>query len=100
MKQTIVVYIADKAENEILQCFEQDKTKVVCSISTITFNYSKEVTEDYIRDGIRRAKEEYLSGKGDSWIAAVSYMGNLFKENESSIIFVCDNVGSYEVVID
>lgn len=88
MKHTIVIYRAPKIENAILSCFEGDNVKIFCKTEEITFSTSSNVTEEKFKEVMKRSKEAFEKGEEDYWIAAVSYMENLFKENESSILVV------------
>lgn len=86
MNHTISFYVAPRIENSVLQCID-DKNKIICKVQTVHSLPIKEVSEDYFRAGMRRAKEAYKQGKTDYWVAAVRYMDNFFKEDKNSIIF-------------
>lgn len=99
IKHTLSFYIAPKIENEILQSID-DKNKIICTIEEVSGLPIKEVTEEYIRQGMKRARQAYEERKTDFWIAAVGYMDNLFKEKEDCIIFVNDTIEKFEVKND
>lgn len=87
IKHTLSFYIANKIENAILQVID-DKNKIICDIQEVSNLPFKEVNEDFIRQGMARARKVFEEGKTDFWIAAVGYMNNFFKEKENTIIFV------------
>lgn len=87
IKHTLSFYIANKIENAILQVID-DKNKIICDIQEVSNLPFEEVTEDFIRQGMAKARKAFEDGKQDYWIAAVGYMDNFFKEKEDTIIFV------------
>lgn len=86
MKHTIQLYLAPKIENAFLEYFEGDKTKVFCRVEEMTFTTASEATEKRFRETMERSKKAFLNREEDFWIAAIKYMDNFFKEDESSII--------------
>lgn len=98
IKHTLSFYIANKIENAILQVID-DKNKIVCDIQEVSNLPFKEVNEDFIRQGMVKARKAFEEGQADFWVAAVGYMDNLFKEKEDTIIFV-RNKENFEVKND
>lgn len=81
MKHTVILYIADRKLNSIFQCFEQDPAKILCTIEEMVFSTKSEVTEERLRETMKNSKNDE-----ERWIAAIGYMSNFFKEDESTII--------------
>lgn len=95
IKHTLSFYIANKIENAILQVID-DKNKIICDIQEVSNLPFEEVNEDFIKQGMIRARKAFENGETDYWIAAVGYMSNLFKEREDTMIFV-RNKENFEV---
>lgn len=85
MKYKITLFLANRAKNSILEYMEGDATKILCELYDLTGDLKKgfEVSEVFFKEIMKKSKQDKDT---EYWIAAIECMGNVFKENESSII--------------
>lgn len=82
MKHTVILYIVDRKVNDFMKILDLcHSNKVFVNLQEMNFTTTTLVDEDYFMNIIGESKKNE-----NFWIAAISYMDNIFIDKDVKII--------------